>query len=82
MNVKTLLFSCLLSFQSLVAVAQIYSVRAHLEEPQSFSMIVVPDPQSYIKFAANQPLFELQTAWIAIVSIHCTLKQFSVRAIW
>lgn len=59
MNVKTLLFSCLLSFQSLVSVAQIYPVRAHLEEPQSFSMIVVPDPQSYIKFAANQPLFEL-----------------------
>ncbi len=28
-------------------------------------MIMVPDPQSYIKFAANQPLFDLQTAWIA-----------------
>ena len=25
----------------------------------------VPDPQSYTKFAANQPLFDLQTAWIA-----------------
>jgi hypothetical protein len=31
----------------------------------SFSMIMVPDPQSYTKFAANQPLFDLQTAWIA-----------------
>ena len=36
-----------------------------LEDPKSFSMIMVPDPQSYVKFAANQPLFELQTAWIA-----------------
>lgn len=36
-----------------------------LEEAGSFSMIMVPDPQSYVKFAANQPLFELQTAWIA-----------------
>lgn len=36
-----------------------------LEEEGSFSMIMVPDPQSYVKFAANQPLFELQTAWIA-----------------
>ena len=31
----------------------------------SFSMIMVPDPQTYNKFDVNQPLFELQTAWIA-----------------
>ena len=36
-----------------------------LENPGSFSMIVVSDPQSYTKFAANQPLLDLQTAWIA-----------------
>lgn len=36
-----------------------------LEDANSFSMIMVPDPQSYVKFAANQPLFDLQTAWIA-----------------
>lgn len=36
-----------------------------LRDDASFSMIMVPDPQSYVKFAANQPLFELQTAWIA-----------------
>ena len=36
-----------------------------LQEEGSFSMILVPDPQSYTKFAANQPLFDLQTAWIA-----------------
>ena len=35
-----------------------------LEDENSFSMILVPDPQSYTKFAANQPLFDLQTAWI------------------
>lgn len=28
-------------------------------------MILLPDPQSYTKFDANQPLFELQTAWVA-----------------
>lgn len=28
-------------------------------------MIMIPDPQSYIKFASNQPIFELQTAWAA-----------------
>lgn len=35
------------------------------EADGSFSMIMIPDPQSYTKFAANQPLFELQTAWAA-----------------
>lgn len=36
-----------------------------LQQEGSFSMILIPDPQSYTKFAANQPLFDLQTAWIA-----------------
>ena len=40
-------------------------VYPELEDKASFSMIMVPDPQSYVKFAANQPLFDLQTAWIA-----------------
>ncbi|MBR5138375.1 MAG: metallophosphoesterase [Alistipes sp.] len=40
-------------------------VYAGLEDENSFSMILVPDPQSYTKFAVNQPLFDLQTAWIA-----------------
>ena len=28
-------------------------------------MILLGDPQGYIKYDINQPLFELQTAWIA-----------------
>lgn len=40
-------------------------VRPTLEEERAFSMILIPDPQSQIKFAANQPLFELMTAWVA-----------------
>ncbi len=40
-------------------------VYPQLQDEKSFNMILVPDPQSYVKFAANQPLFELQTAWIA-----------------
>ncbi len=35
------------------------------EHPGSFSMIMVPDPQGYVKFTGNQPLLDLQTAWIA-----------------
>ncbi|MBB5352790.1 hypothetical protein HNR46_003038 [Haloferula luteola] len=36
-----------------------------LENPDSFSLIVLGDPQSYTKFDLNQPIFELMTAWAA-----------------
>lgn len=56
--------------------AQIYPVNAALENEKSFSMILLPDPQSYIKFEANQPLFDLMTRWTA----H-NLKTLSVKAV-
>ncbi|MET0298795.1 MAG: metallophosphoesterase [Flavitalea sp.] len=31
----------------------------------SWSMIMVPDPQTYMKFSRNQPIFDLMTTWIA-----------------
>ncbi len=40
-------------------------VQPQLEHPGAFSMIMLPDPQSYTKFTGNQPLLDLQTAWIA-----------------
>ncbi len=46
-----------------------------LQSEESFSMILVPDPQSYTKFAANQPLFDLQTAWIAQ-----NIKRLNIKA--
>lgn len=36
-----------------------------LEDPQSWTMVVLPDPQSYVKFERNQGIFDLMTAWIA-----------------
>lgn len=35
-----------------------------LTDSQSWSMIMLPDPQSYQKFARNQPIFDLMTAWV------------------
>ena len=35
-----------------------------LSTPGSWSMIMLPDPQTYVKFDYNQPLLELLTAWI------------------
>ena len=50
-----------------------------LDNPESFSMIVLGAPQGYMKYDINQPLFELCTAWIAdnvdqlnIKSVLCT----------
>lgn len=34
-------------------------------DPNSFNMVVIPDPQNYVKFDYNQPVLELMTAWIA-----------------
>ncbi len=35
-----------------------------LSDKQSWSMIMLPDPQTYQKFGRNQPIFDLMTAWI------------------
>ncbi|MDR2148026.1 MAG: metallophosphoesterase [Tannerella sp.] len=35
-----------------------------LSTPDSWSLILLPDPQTYVKFDYNQPLLELLTAWI------------------
>lgn len=79
MNKRTVFFLFVLFSNVLSVIAQVYPVKPRLSDKQSFSMIVLPDPQSYIKFDANQPLFELQTAWIAnnidslqIKSVLCT----------
>lgn len=37
----------------------------HLTDPESFSFILMGDPQGYVKYDINQPLFELTTAWAA-----------------
>ena len=37
-----------------------------LEDPNSFSIIVFGDPQSYSKFDFNQAVFELMTSWAAV----------------
>lgn len=57
------LWACLVLCPLLAA--QVYPVQPKLSDPGSFSMVVIPDPQSYVKYAANQPLFDLQTAWVA-----------------
>lgn len=35
-----------------------------LSNPGSWSMVMLPDPQTYQKFERNQPVFDLMTAWV------------------
>lgn len=43
----------------------IHGTKADLENKNSFSMIIYPDPQGYMKYIENQPIFELMTQWTA-----------------
>ena len=45
--------------------AQHRADRQELSDPESFTMILMGDPQGYTKYDINQPLFDLCTAWIA-----------------
>jgi len=45
--------------------AQHRADRQHLTDPGSFTMILLGDPQGYMKYDINQPLLELCIAWIA-----------------
>lgn len=45
--------------------AQDRADQQHLSDPNSFSMIVLGDPQGYTKYDINQPLYELTTVWCA-----------------
>ncbi|QMU31692.1 metallophosphoesterase [Adhaeribacter radiodurans] len=49
---------------SLSVCAQKKYVAPALSTPGSWSMILVPDPQSYVKFERNQPILELMTSWV------------------
>lgn len=40
-------------------------VAPSLSDTASWSMILLPDPQTYQRYERNQPLFELMTAWIS-----------------
>ena len=56
------------------AQAQDRADRQELTDPDSFTMILLGDPQGYTKYDINQPLFDLCTAWIADNVDHLNIK--------
>ena len=61
-TVLSLLCVCA-AFLSLAA--QNRADQQHLADPKSFSMILMGDPQNYVKQSTSQPIYELNTVWIA-----------------
>lgn len=55
----------LLPVISLTAIAQNRADQVTLEDPGSSTIILFGDPQAYMKYDINQPIFELTTAWVA-----------------
>lgn len=59
-------FLLLLVFFSVTTSAQQKKYEAPtLSDSNSWSVIMLPDPQTYQKFARNQPIFDLMTAWVS-----------------
>lgn len=61
---RLFLFSLALAM-STPLLAQHRADQQHLQDPNSFTLMVMGDPQGYTKYDINQPLFELSTAWLA-----------------
>lgn len=71
--IRTITISfCLLL--SLKASCQKLADPQKLTDPKSGTFILLGDPQGYIKYDVNQPLFDLTTAWIANNLEHLNIK--------
>ncbi|MDT7828663.1 metallophosphoesterase [Pricia sp. S334] len=60
---KTLIIA--ITFCTLPVAAQEKYEPPKLDDPDSWTMVILPDPQTYVKFGRNQPILELMTAWIS-----------------
>ncbi|MDR1335625.1 MAG: metallophosphoesterase, partial [Tannerella sp.] len=64
-TVSAILFIFVLCLSEISAQQRVAYNPPQLSNPDSWTMVMIPDPQTYSKFDYNQPLFELMTAWIA-----------------
>ena len=71
---KRLVLFVLLSFVAVSLSAQHRADRQQLSDPASSSMILMGDPQGYVKYDLNQPLLDLQMSWISDNVDHLKIK--------
>ncbi|MBP5505687.1 MAG: metallophosphoesterase [Bacteroidales bacterium] len=69
-----IIIAALVPFQT--ADAQDRADRQQLTDPASSSMILFGDPQGYVKYDINQPIFELTTLWVAD-----NIDQLNIKAV-
>ena len=81
-HLQFLLAACLLASGAYSVHAQNRADRQNLENEDSFSMIILGDPQGYTKYDINQPIFELCTAWIADNVEHLNIKAVLCTETW
>lgn len=60
MNIKCILITVVVLANSI----WLFGQKPELDNKDSFSMILLGDPQSYTKFSYNQPIFDLMLEWI------------------
>lgn len=61
---KNFILSLFLLFLFSGVFAQGSDRRPLLEQEDSWTLVILPDPQSYVKFGRNQGIFDLMTGWI------------------
>lgn len=71
---KKVLLVTIAAFAAIVSFAQNRADRQNLTDPASSTMILFGDPQSYVKYDINQPIFELTTLWVADNVDHLNIK--------
>lgn len=71
---RRLILTLLVLSAAVAASAQERADRQHLSDPNSTTMILLGDPQGYMKYDINQPIFDLITAWIADNAEHMNIK--------
>ena len=71
---KKYILSALLAVSSVILPAQNRADRQNLSDPASSSFILFGDPQGYVKYDINQPIFELTTLWVADNVEHLNIK--------
>ena len=62
---KKVLLITIAAFAAIVSFAQNRADRQNLTDSASSTMILFGDPQSYVKYDINQPIFELTTLWVS-----------------
>ena len=82
MRLKHLLFATQTALFVLSAPAQVLPQRPKLETPGSFSMILRPNLQGYVKFDTNQPLFERMTGRLRTFSLLFAVSALTCDHAW